>query len=404
MKPIKVGIIANEFFDAAINRVGGFGWAGRRAIAAFQGDPTFAPPVYFSGEQLGPQEELVVDGTRILLPHEPWHRDVVTAWRERIDVLLCIDYRSSYLHWFKTLPRTPVIVWVRDPRTPTDMIRLHSLRVPGQAGPPGGIAEVDFHSLRRFMEHTRMLGRKVTLANKMAYMRTKNPGTFGLPPSDWVLPNPDVVDYEAVRVAKAERPLILSLGRLDPVKRPWLFVKLARRFPEVDFKMLGQRFVAGAGGWQPEDIPPNLQLLGNVTGAKKWELLSQAWLLVNTSIHEESAVSMLEALAYEVPLVSYIESDELSARFGTCLGYDTGTGLDSMPRLVEAVRSLLEDHPRRLALGQAGRRWVRAEHTTVRFLAAFRAIAASLNVQLPTSNIQRPSSQVQPLRAGSRLI
>ena len=41
--------------------------------------------------------------------------------RARPDVLLSIDYRPSYDTTFKALPRTPMIVWVRDRAPPEDV-------------------------------------------------------------------------------------------------------------------------------------------------------------------------------------------------------------------------------------------------------------------------------------------
>jgi glycosyltransferase involved in cell wall biosynthesis len=383
MKQIRVGIVANEFFDPSINRVGGFGWAGRRAMEAFRKDKLFSDPVYFSGEVLKNGDPgLSVDGIPIINRKDRYSlHNIWRARRNNVDVLLCIDYRPDYLPWLVAMPRTPAIVWVRDPRTREDMQRLKTLRIPGKDIAPGGIVDWDFNSLARFMHKTRFLRRPVVLANKMAYMREKIPGTFGLPPSDIVLPNPDVVDYSAVTVRKSERPTVVSLARLDPVKRPWLFVQLAKSFPEADFFMLGKGFVDGDRGWTPENLPANLKLLGNVSGQEKLDILSSAWVLVNTAIHEESAVSMMEALAYEVPIISFIESDGLSERFGTCLGYDTGTGIESLPQLRDALSEMLHDEPRRKDLGQKGRAWVSEEHNTNAFLESFKSICAHCGIR-----------------------
>ncbi len=381
MKPIKVGIVANEFFDPKVNRVGGFGWAARRAVEVFRSDRRFAEPVCFAGERIRNERSLDIDGTKVLLPTSSPYADLWAAWKEGIDVLLTIDFRTSYTRWLNVLPLSPVIVWVRDPRTPSDHERIRTLRIPGIEKPPQDTLSHHLTSLARAASRRPYLRRRIVLANKMAYMRAKNTSVYGLPPSDLVLPNPDLVDYPAVRIKKAPRPTIISLGRLDPVKRPWLFVELARHFPEADFLMLGKHFINEPGGWQPGRLPDNLRMLGNVSGQPKLDILSSAWVLVNTSIHEESAVSLMEALAHEVPVISFIESDGISARFGRCVGYDTGTGLQSVPRLVEALRELLENHEEREQLGRAGRRWVMAEHNTTNFVNSFLEIALSVGVK-----------------------
>jgi len=367
---IRVGIIANEFFDPKINRVGGFGWAARRAMDAFRSDPRFATPVFFSGELLS-AADTAVDGVRIVVPRSSWFENYLAGYKESIDVFLCIDFRPSYLKWFKAFPRTPVIVWVRDPRTRAAVKRMESLRVPGSDGPPRGVQDWDFHSLSRFARRTRWLRRPIQLACKMEYMRGMVPEVFGLPDPRFVLPNPDIIAYDRPLSAKTEHPRVVSVARLDPVKRPWLFVELARQCPDVEFLMLGRNFVDENLSWAPARWPPNLKMMGNVSGDEKLDLISSSWALINTAIHDESAVSNLEALACETPLISFIESDELATRFGICLGYDTGDGLASLPKLKGALRKLLGDHDLRTRLGRAGRDWVTAEHTSTGFLESF---------------------------------
>ena len=275
-----------------------------------------------------------------------------TSWRDRlsnavrhvgrgIDVVLAIDYRPSYLPWLMALPFTPTVIWVRDPRTPGDWARIRTLQFPKGGAAPAGVGEIDTHSLGRFVRKSRVLRRPVLLASKMAYQSAKIPAVYGLPPSPHVLCNPDVVDYAAVRVAECERPRVISLARLDPIKRPWLFVELARRFPDVEFLMAGQAHFEGHGGWQPTDVPQNLRFVGHVEGADKDHLLSSAWVLVNTSIHEESPVSLFEALAYETPLLSTIDSDRIVERHGVFAGRFDGAGLEALPALTDGLERLL---------------------------------------------------------------
>jgi glycosyltransferase involved in cell wall biosynthesis len=379
---VRVGIVANEYFDPAVGRIGGFGWAGRSAIEALRTDRGFAEPIFFSGEMLATPERrhIIAGGTRVVLRHQRRRDNFLAACRDRVDVLLCIDYRPNYLPWLLAMARKPAIIWVRDPRTSVMTERVRSLRIPGSDVPPGGIPEWDMKSLARFVHKTRWFRAPVLLANKMAYMRALIDDTFGMPPSEVELPNPDVIDYCVQPGLKSERPSVAYLGRFDPVKRPWLYIELARWFPDVDFAMLGAPFVAGNGGWTPGDVPPNLRFLGNVTGREKLDALSAAWVLVNTSIHEHSAVSMLEALACETPIISFIEADGITGRFGTCLGYERGTGLDALPRLEQALGDMLRQHERRHSLGRDGRRWVMEEHNTRNFLSMFRAICTGFGI------------------------
>ena len=117
-------------------------------------------------------------------------------------------------------------------------------------------------------------------------------------------------------VTKSEKPRVIFLARLDPIKRPWLFVELARFFPAVEFLMLGQPHFHGPGSWEAGDLPPNVKLLGHVEGTRKHQLVSSAWVLVNTSIHEGLPTSFLEALARETPLLSFTNQEDVVSRFG----------------------------------------------------------------------------------------
>ena len=187
---------------------------------------------------------------------------------------------------------------------------------------------------------------------------------------------PNIVDIDAGEVIKNQQPRVIFLGRLDPIKRPWVFVELARRFPGVEFLMLGQSHFRGRGSWVPRQLPENTKLLGHVDGEQKLHLLSSAWVLVNTSIHEALPTSFLEALACETPLLSCTNLEGIVSRFGIFTGAWDGDGMESLPRFVSGLRQLLENRSWRTQLGQQGRAWVERTHNGANFLHAFDALCA----------------------------
>jgi len=79
---------------------------------------------------------------------------------------------------------------------------------------------------------------------------------------------PNIVEARAGEIEKHPKPRVIFLGRLDPIKRPWLFVQIARRFPDVEFYMLGQSHFHGPGSWLPAGLPRNLTLIGHLNGKK----------------------------------------------------------------------------------------------------------------------------------------
>jgi glycosyltransferase involved in cell wall biosynthesis len=182
-----------------------------------------------------------------------------------------------------------------------------------------------------------------------------------------LLPNP--VEPAPRANERAPIPRVVFLGRLDPIKRPWLVLELARRLPDVEFLLLGEPYVDN--GWKPEALPPNAQLLGRVDGAEKQRLLASAWALVNTSLHESLPVSFVEALAAGTPIASFVDPEQVVSRFGACAGPSDGSGVDDLPRLEAALRDVLDSG---LARGETGRAWVDATHTPERFLAAFKRL------------------------------
>jgi glycosyltransferase involved in cell wall biosynthesis len=384
---ITVGVAANEFFDPALGQTGGFGWAARRLGSLFRDDPSLGVDVVFlSGQHWSKRGETVIQTNGIPLLVQQGlkyrYRALSAAWRQKIDILLTIDYRSTYDYWLWTLPRTPVIVWSRDPRSDEDIARVQTLRIPGRESElPLGIGTMDCTGLGRLARRSRLLGRRVIVADKMPHTAAKAPGTYDLPPSAYVLPNPDLFEYGSVPIRKAERPLAIFVGRLDPIKRPWLFFELARRMPHVEFVVLGRAHYDGPGSWQPDDPPTNLRMLGQMDGARKLELLASAWVLVNTSIHEETPVSVLEGFACEVPVLSCTDWGDLAARFGVFAGRFGGTGLDALPALEAGMQKLLGDHEARLTLGRSARNWVEGYHNTERFLAAFRVLCRDAGVR-----------------------
>ena len=191
---------------------------------------------------------------------------------------------------------------------------------------------------------------------------------------------PNVVDAIDEPVTKSDTPRVIFLGRLDPIKRPWLFVELARSFPAVEFLMLGQPHFHGPGSWAADDLPPNVRLLGHVEGTLKHQLVSSAWALVNTSIHEALPTSFLEALARETPVLSFTNQDDVVSRFGLVVPWCGGDGTKGLGDLAAGLRRLLDDEPLRTRLGREGRRWVEQTHNGAGFLHAFDLLCARAGV------------------------
>jgi glycosyltransferase involved in cell wall biosynthesis len=370
----KLGIVANEFFDRDVGRVGGFGWAAARVARCFGEDPELGVDVVFLTGEVKLSDgigERIVHGTRLLGLDSGASRYARRVLRERLDLLLLIDYRPSYQPATLASRRTPVILWARDPRPPEDVARVSTLEIPGSPGiEPQGVSPIDCTSFSRVVRTARWWRRKVLVATTTPYLRAKVPDTYGIAPRE-IFTLPNIIDVPSGPVRKSVSPTVVFLGRLDPYKRPWIAAELARHFPEVTFLLLGQTHFRGPGSWAPTNLPSNVRLLGHTDGAEKEAALAAAWVLVNTSIHEGLPVSFLEALACETPILSCQNPEDVASRFGVYVGRWDGAGLESLPAFTGGLRRLLDNAPLRERLGVEGRQWVAATHNRSRFLEAF---------------------------------
>ena len=380
---LKVGIVANEFFDPKTDRIGGFGWATRQVAQCFSANPELGVDVVFvsgEGSTTSGQTESTVHRTRRILKPQNKLQHLQNLWAERFDLLLSIDYRPSYRPIFLALPRTPIVVWVRDPRPPEDMQKIKTVRIPGEKDRlPQGLITPDCTSLSKVVRFSKWFRRPVLFGTPAPFLRQKVPGTYGVvPPAVKLLPN--IIDLDPGEICKSKQPSVVFLARLDPYKRPWLFVELARHFPTVDFILLGQAHFQGEGAWEPKDLPENVWVKGNIQGAEKIRILSSAWVLINTSIHEGLAVSFQEALRCETPLLSCVNPEEVVSQFGIYVGRHDGDGRTSIPHFVKGLRQLLEDGKLRDRTGKQGRAWVEKIHNKNHFLQVFRQLCKEAKV------------------------
>jgi glycosyltransferase involved in cell wall biosynthesis len=181
-------------------------------------------------------------------------------------------------------------------------------------------------------------------------------------------------------IVKAVMPTVCFIGRLDRRKRPQLFFELARQFPHVRFLAAGR---SNDAAWDAElharygDVP-NLEMLGFVDQFQSAQLkviLSQSWILVNTSVREGLPTSFLEALANRCALLSSVDPGGVTQRFGYFVRNDDfATGL----------ATLLENDVWR-EKGEAGWEYVREsfeiESVIDRHLQVYRQFTGQLAVQ-----------------------
>lgn len=153
-------------------------------------------------------------------------------------------------------------------------------------------------------------------------------------------------------VSESPRDTIVWIGAMWRVKRPDLFLELARRMPEKKFLMVG-----GAGELASQiraeaERLSNVSLMGRVARSEIDGILRHASALVNTSSVEGFPNAFLEAWNNGVPVVTFNDVDGIVRKEGV------GTVCTSIDEMVVAVRALT-DNGASHAMRENARRLVR---------------------------------------------
>jgi glycosyltransferase involved in cell wall biosynthesis len=171
---------------------------------------------------------------------------------------------------------------------------------------------------------------------------------------------------------------VLWVGRCDPIKRPWVFVELAKRFPDQRFVMLmtpGTRLLYDEIHAEAAGVP-NLTMLDSRPHAEALALYDRALTVVSTSISEGMPNVMIEAAMAGRPFLSYaVDPGGLLAdgRIGRCSAND-------FERLCADLAALLGDPELRVRIGDAARAHAEqhwdVEHAARAYLDAFEGLFA----------------------------
>ncbi|MBF0516687.1 MAG: glycosyltransferase family 4 protein [Nitrospirae bacterium] len=133
------------------------------------------------------------------------------------------------------------------------------------------------------------------------------------------------------------------------------FKDINRHHPDIKLILAGYEFNKAAS-LIPQHMSDKIQYAGFVTGQDKLSLLGNALVFVLPSRHESSPVSILEAAACGVPIVtSDIEELSFVCRNNIGLTFKSGDSAG----LAGVLLRLIEDQPMRDRLGENGRNYAR---------------------------------------------
>lgn len=150
---------------------------------------------------------------------------------------------------------------------------------------------------------------------------------------------PNFLDAAPIQLPEAHRTRILWVGKMREIKRPLMFVELARRLPELSFTMIGPHFEDEMALHQAVEAAakrvPNLEVLGFQPLPEVEKYFDCARVLVSTSEMEGFPNVFLQAMRRGIPIVSFVDPD------GTISANpDLGAIVDSEAGLERAVRQL----------------------------------------------------------------
>ena len=191
------------------------------------------------------------------------------------------------------------------------------------------------------------------------------------------LPNPIDIDPNYIYSYKNKENIIIFLGRIESVKRGWLFCEIAKKMPQYQFYVLGKTSRDDGENSkiiQPYLELPNLHFAGHVDGEVKASYLKRAKILINTSIHEALPISFLEALSYGVLIVSNRNPENLTEKFGVHVGDVLGDGFDKVDLYCSAVNKLMNDDILQKQLAVKAIQYINKVHTVERFVKNTRKI------------------------------
>ena len=199
--------------------------------------------------------------------------------------------------------------------------------------------------------------------------------------------------YDKPAGARADRDgHVLWVSTLRAWKRPALFLDLARRLPDVRFRMVGGPGTEADG---PElfarikalaEALPNVEFAGFVPHARIEPHFDAARVLVNTSTNEGFPNTFLQAWSRGMPTVSFC--DTASVVDGTAV---TRVVRD-IDEMTAAVRELMSDDQAWLAAGARARRCVEERHTVEAALDVYEQVFNRLSGIAPAPSIDARKS------------
>jgi len=207
-----------------------------------------------------------------------------------------------------------------------------------------------------------------------------------------VIPNPvsPILLQRALGQSRVEpaKPVVLYTGRIEMNKGSLELLRsvdrVASRFPDVEYVIAGARhnsiddqMLNGALG--VNGTHKHVRLLGHVPWQQLADLYRRASVFVMPSFYETFGISVIEAMAFGLPVVATRTGGLPEVVEDGVTGILVPTG--DAEALADALIRLLRDPDLRQRMGQAGQERVRAEFTIDRVVSQTLAVYESVAFQ-----------------------
>lgn len=355
MKKIKVGLLVEEFYDKDLGGFGGYGILAREYIAKYipNSEIEIEIEVIIGSNSKKEIKTIERDGIKIHYLPKNWSSKIDVDFiylnlvqnffkEQKFDVYLSIEMSRIAYEVMKREKDKKLILWVQDPRPNYDWEEIKSVPMSNEYD-----SYVNYYSKweRRIQN---LLGKlneegRLILISQGEYLKRKAKDLYRLPENTKIeyFPNPVVINDNFS--IEDKRDNVLFLGRLTPVKRPWIYFELAKKFPENIFYVCGQGNEIDEIIEKYKDVK-NLKFMGHVSGEEKDRLLRECKVLVNTSIHEAIPVSFLEAISYGQKLLSCQNPDDITKNNGYFTGTILGEGIDRIEEFQKGLEFCLNNY------------------------------------------------------------
>lgn len=369
---IKVALIVDEYFGALGTAYGGYGFLARRYISKYLPDNEIEIEVLLGkGKYNFKSEANVVDGINVYkLPRRKWF---ASHWLSKKDysIYLSIELTYSYVLECEKNIDKKLILWIQDPRPQYEWDEINTVKL---------FPEPSYYNQKIYdLVHEWYKRGRVKFVTQGHFLNEKAIDLYDLDCNVEIeyLPNPIDIDPNYIYSYKNKENIIIFLGRIESVKRGWLFCEIAKKMPQYQFYVLGKTFRDDGENSkiiQPYLELPNLHFAGHVDGEVKASYLKRAKILINTSIHEALPISFLEALSYGVLIVSNRNPENLTEKFGVHVGDVLGDGFDKVDLYCSAVNKLMNDDILQKQLAVKAIQYINEVHTVERFVKNTRKI------------------------------